>query len=145
MNINTARWLMIKRLSADEIRRLHGVEKKSDAEWQENQKLDKPKQNVSYWREAGLMEFSSMNISKPKFWPRSLSEEDRAREVERFERHIFTLWKPRMDRYEHGDVSEIQAVHDCDLAIKADPYKPAFEPVPMGQADYAEMAAGDYP
>lgn len=146
MNSNTARWLCIKRFGMDELDGLHRIERTADRAWQENMKLQKPKQGTPGWREAGLPYLMRLNTEKGPYWPKSLDETARVREVELFERRMYPIWAPIFSDMAASKFTEIEAMHKADTAIRGARHRPAFQGVPIAETeeDYILKQAGNF-
>lgn len=103
MDVRTARWLQVVRLSKEQLSELHNLEKTAGINW---------------WIRGSYL-LDRFNLGLGVYWSRSKVEVDRSLEVEQFEKRIYPLWASKYRLYQLGNLSEIDWIHAADLAIFA--------------------------
>lgn len=149
------RWMQLKRFTEHQIESLHERERRAYQQFaveSEAFKAGGPRTQTD-WRTIGQALISETNsiINEPFFPPRSIKEWREA-EMQKFERHTFALWRSIWNRFdaawdkksgEPGYMSELDAVHQCDLAIWRDryPFPPKSVALAGGGMEHLKVAA----
>ena len=130
------RWMQIKRFSSDQMMSLHKIEQRAFEKEQHFWNAGRiPPPEISSWQAIGVSYIYDCNVDLGQFWPQYSTREWRESEIARFKKAIYRLWRPIWDKYEEsavkvvgqlGYISELNAIHKCDLAIQesAPPFPP---------------------
>lgn len=116
MDHRTARWMSLKRLSSQQLARFHALEKKAG---NENGVMADAAGN---WAAYATSYLARANERLGPFWARAKTEEEREKEVQAFERHIYPLWSPLLEPGNSSYSSDLAALHAADFAIYRDDY-----------------------
>lgn len=147
-NLTKNRWVQIKRLTLAQIREMQVAE---TAAYQrclrEAQAFGEggPRTRTD-WQMIGVARMATFNDALGAFWPARSPLDWRECETRLYHRHIFRLWRTLWDRFdaawnkmpgEVGYISEVMAVHQCDIAIAKDSYP--FPPASVSGAASSGM------
>lgn len=131
MKFETARWLMVKRFSRDQIQTIHACEKAAEARWKlRDDKKDWAAETPVL---AARAIFDRFNASYGPFWAKSKTEDERKYEIENFERAIFPIWRPKEQAYHAGKGTELDYIHAVDLAVLTMTHQVDYGPVKIPQ------------
>lgn len=116
MDHRTARWMQLKRIKPTEVEKFHALERSVKVE--HGIVTNKAGQTSA----PALVYLTRLNAMLGPYWDRAKLEEDRAREVSGFERHIYMLWAPILQPSNPKYSTDLEALHAADLAIIRDDY-----------------------
>ncbi len=144
--------MQIKRLSTEQVQRLHQIENAAYAAGV----ADGKGCGWPYARAlaAGISYLADVNAGLGPFWPRGIPEGDRQAQNESFARHVYKFWAPVWAALEkllrpatggQGAKHELEALQRVDISILADAgYEyPVYFYGSKFKADKKAIAAGD--
>jgi hypothetical protein len=114
-----ARWAQVKRLSQEQVKKLHKIENDAhDSGVAEGKGCGWPYARAMA---AGISYLADVNAELGPFWPRGITESDRQTQNEAFARHVYKFWAPVWAALEKGEIGEeLQAIQRVDISVLAD-------------------------
>lgn len=132
------RWMIIKKLTRDQVEQLHATEKKWFAVQQQRRKAGERLVPEMGWENRGISLLLTFSEAMGSFWPPRSPGLWREAETKRFKAHIFKIWRPIWNRYDQEQIGILEAVHAIDQKIIFDPI--VFPPTSVT----ASGPAGEY-
>ncbi len=137
MTQNTSRWMQLVWMDPDDVAALHHREKLLATRSGSLRVLSFVQKNLATWQMTQMIENTTRQINPNGFWPKDMTEADKASSMNVFERSIYPIWmgievedKARKDAMTNEEVSSQDVLFECltmhrqDLAIHASGFKP---------------------
>lgn len=161
------RWQHVKRLTREQLAKLHEIEVKWEKAEREVKAQGKFPEWPNCWKARGHSWMTSTVEQLGPFWPARAPEAWKEAELARWRSYSFRLWRPIWDKYDRNQINELEAVHAVDDALFRDAYaypptsvtggatsvasrfktgaQPAYEPGADVDTtfDFKDQAAGD--